>query len=47
VSEEVLKIMKRYVLIITGRALDFLANDRSSLDNLAFLCAVSGRVIGC
>ena len=44
-SENVLKTMSNYVIIISGRAFEFIRNDKMTYDNFAFLCAVSCRVI--
>lgn len=45
-SENVLKRMNSYVIIISGKAFEFIRHDKLTYDNFAFLCAVSARVIG-
>ena len=45
-SENILRRMSSYVIIVSGRAFEFIRNDKITYDNFAFLCAISSRVIG-
>ena len=45
-SENVLKKMNGYSIVISGRAFQFIRNDKISYNNFALLCAVCTKVIG-
>ena len=45
-SESVLKRMSNFAILVSGRAMGFILQDKTTYDNFAFLCAICGRVLG-